>query len=122
MQQLRWIKILHMSQPTVNACSHIKCPFFEIKPALGRCSRYSHPDQCHLNTMFEVESDGYWLFTTHENELPQLKKANDRFLSRDKASRKQLEQLRAKGSRKLELPIPYPVTPPATDNKLQPET
>lgn len=72
--------------------------------------------------MFEVESDGYWLFTAHENELPQLKKANDRFLSRDKASRKQLEQLRIKGSRKLELPIPYPVNPPATDSKLQPET
>jgi hypothetical protein len=44
--------------------------------------------------MFEFESDGYWLFVTNQSVLPQMQKVNDRFLSKDKESRKQLEQLR----------------------------
>jgi hypothetical protein len=44
--------------------------------------------------MFEFESDGYWLFVMNQSVLPQMQKVNDRFLSKDKESRKQLEQLR----------------------------
>ncbi|HBE18856.1 MAG TPA: hypothetical protein DEA78_01770 [Cyanobacteria bacterium UBA11159] len=83
-----------MSQ--INACSQIKCPFCEAQPAVGRCTRYSQPTQCHLTTMFEFESDGSWLFVTNQTVLTQMQKVNDRFLSKDKESRKQLEQLRRK--------------------------
>lgn len=82
-----------VSQPTINVCSKIKCPFFEIKPNSGRCSRYSNTCQCHLSTVASVKSDGYWLLASNENDFEQLKKANDRFLAKDKASQKQLKQL-----------------------------
>ncbi|MCP2729013.1 hypothetical protein [Limnofasciculus baicalensis] len=100
-----------MSQPTINACSQIKCPFFEVQPSVGRCTRYSKPSQCHLSTMFEFESDGYWLFVMNQSVLPQMQKVNDRFLSKDKESRKQLEQLR-KNAPSIELKTDTPVNKP----------
>ncbi|HBB32148.1 MAG TPA: hypothetical protein DDZ80_29740 [Cyanobacteria bacterium UBA8803] len=73
--------------------------------------------------MFAFESDGYWLFNAKESELPQIEKANERFLTKDKASRKQLESLKKmKVSRKLELPIPPAIDYPGADTQLQPET
>ncbi|MBE9129777.1 MULTISPECIES: hypothetical protein [unclassified Coleofasciculus] len=110
-----------MSQPTINACSQINCPFFENKPSSGGCPRYSAPGQCHLTTLFEFETDGNWLFLVEESELNSIKKVNDRFLNKDKASRKQLQQLRTKKPRKLELPNPQSVSPTGTDAQLQPE-
>ncbi len=84
------------SQQTVNVCSKIKCPFFEAKPNSGRCSRYSNTCQCHLSTVASFKCDGYWLFASNENDFEQLKKANDRFLAKDKASQRQLKHLTMK--------------------------
>ncbi len=61
--------------------------------------------------MFEFESDGYWLFVMNQSVLPQMQKVNDRFLSKDKESRKQLEQLR-KNAPSLELKTDTPVNKP----------
>jgi hypothetical protein len=88
------------NSPKMNVCATIKCPFFEIKPNSGQCTRYSSAEQCHLNTLNveEFQSDGCWLFTSHESELKQVKRANNQFLAKDKASQKQLKQLRMKAS------------------------
>jgi hypothetical protein len=47
----------------------------------------------------DVQSDGYWLFAANESELQKLKKVNDRFLAKDKATQKQLKLLTARVSR-----------------------
>lgn len=86
------------SQPSVNVCARIKCPFFEVKPNSGGCPRYSKACQCHLNTVAELQFDDSWLFTTNESQLQQLKKVNDRFLAKDKASHRQLKQLAERAS------------------------
>ncbi len=82
-----------VSKPSVNVCATIKCSFFELRADKGECPRYSKACQCHLSTVADVQSDGNWLFTVNESELQQLKKVNDRFLAKDKASQRQLKQL-----------------------------
>ena len=57
--------------------------------------------------MFEFESDGCWLFVLNQSVLLPMQKVNDRFLSKDKESRKQLEQLRKNA---LSIPL-QPKTP-----------
>lgn len=83
---------------SLNVCATIKCPFFELKSNSDKCLRYSQACQCHLSTVADVQSDGYWLFTANESELQQLKKVNDRFLAKDKATQKQLKLLTARAS------------------------
>lgn len=85
-------------KPSINVCATIKCPFFELKPNSGKCPRYSQASQCHLRTVAEVQSDGFWLFAGDDSDLKRLKKVNDRFLAKDKASQKQLKLLTLKAS------------------------
>lgn len=80
-------------QHKINVCATIKCSFFDLKSNSERCPRYGNACQCHLNTVGEVLSDGSWLFTDDESKGKQLKKVNDRFLSKDKASQQLLKQL-----------------------------
>lgn len=89
---------LPSEKSSLNVCASIKCAFFELKPNGGRCPRYSQACQCHLSTVADVQSDGYWLFTANESDLQKLKKVNDRFLAKDKASQKQFKLLTASAS------------------------
>ncbi|HEY9631927.1 MAG TPA: hypothetical protein V6D14_00885 [Coleofasciculaceae cyanobacterium] len=82
----------------LNLCATIKCLFFEFKPNSGRCTRYRNACECHLNTVASFQSDGYWLFTSNESELQPIKKANDHFLAKDKASQRLLKDLSTKTS------------------------
>jgi len=81
--------------------------------------RYSHPTQCHLTSMFEFDSDDKWLFKSAESELQEIQTLNNRFINKDKASRKQLQQLKKKSPRSLELPIPQAIPHPRTETQLQ---
>lgn len=108
-----------MSQPIMNACSQIQCPFCDANASDGGCMRYSHPTQCHLTSMFEFDSDDKWLFTSAESEFQEIQTLNNRFINKDKASRKQLQQLRKQSSRSLELPIPQRIPHPGTKTQLQ---
>ncbi|MEQ9371257.1 MAG: hypothetical protein RIG63_19845 [Coleofasciculus chthonoplastes F3-SA18-01] len=108
-----------MSQPIMNACSQIQCPFCDANSSDSGCMRYSHPTQCHLTSMFEFDSDDKWLFKSAESEFQEIQTLNNRFINKDKASRKQLQQLKKKSPRSLELPIPQAIPHPRTETQLQ---
>ena len=69
--------------------------------------------------MFEFDSDDKWLFTSAESELQHIQTLNNRFINKDKASRKQLQQLKNKTPRSLELPIPPGIPHPRAETQLQ---
>lgn len=85
--------------------------------------RYNHATQCHLTSMFDFDSDGQWLFTSVESELQDIQTLNNRFIKKDKASQKQLHQLRKKPSKSMELPIPNTIVHANSrkETQLQPE-
>lgn len=85
-------------KPCINVCATIKCPFFELKLNSAKCPRYSQASQCHLRTVADVQSNGFWLIAAEDSDLKSIKKVNDRFLAKDKASQKQIKQLSLKAS------------------------
>ncbi len=89
-------------KPSINVCATIKCPFFELKLNSGKCPRYSQASQCHLRTVADVESNGFWLVAAEDSDVKSLKKVNDRFLAKDKASQKQIKLLSLKASQAKE--------------------
>jgi hypothetical protein len=91
--------LLNSSQPTVNVCEKIKCPFFNKKSSSYHCcTRYLNSTQCHLRSVFAFKSARQGLFTTHESELASVKMANNGWIAKDNTSQILLGNCNQKGS------------------------
>lgn len=123
-------------RPTVNVCATIKCPYFHKDSSSNGCARYATSGHCHLTSVFAFESDRHCLLTANESELPPVKRANDGWIARDKASQKKLSPCdgnqtskprRKRKSQKLDVQIFYtyndsspPMSIPKTGSNFQP--
>ncbi|HBB31699.1 MAG TPA: hypothetical protein DDZ80_11205 [Cyanobacteria bacterium UBA8803] len=74
---------LECSQPTINVCSKIKCPFFNPTTPAGCCTRYLSSGECHLKSVFAFTSNGHCLLTANEIELCYIKQVNDCWIARN---------------------------------------
>lgn len=77
--------------PTINVCSRIQCPYFQNDCASSQgCARYGNPSHCHLTSVFAFASDPHGLFVGNESALHSVKRANDGWIAKDKASQQSL--------------------------------
>lgn len=74
---------LASSQPAINICSRIKCPFYNSDSSCNRCTRYFNSRYCHLTLVFAFQADGYSLFTTKESELIHIKQINENWIDQN---------------------------------------
>lgn len=74
---------LASSQPAINICSQIKCPFYNSDSSCNRCTRYFNSRYCHLTLVFAFKADGYSLFTTQESELLHIKNVNENWIAQN---------------------------------------
>ncbi len=74
---------LASSQPAINICSQIKCPFYNSDSSGNRCTRYFNSCYCHLTLVFAFQADGYSLFTTKESELIHIKQVNENWIAQN---------------------------------------
>lgn len=72
---------LASSQPAINICSRIKCPFYNSDSTCNRCTRYFNSRYCHLTLVFAFKANGYSLFTSKESELRHIKKVNENWIA-----------------------------------------
>jgi hypothetical protein len=74
-------------RPTINVCARIKCPYFQNDCASSQgCARYCNPGHCHLTSVFAFASDCHGLLAADESALYSVKRANDGWIAKDKAS------------------------------------
>lgn len=72
---------------TINVCARIQCPYFQNDCASSQgCAKYGNPSHCHLTSVFAFASDPYGLFAANESALHSVKRANDGWIAKDKAS------------------------------------
>lgn len=72
---------------TINVCARIKCPYFQNDCASSQsCARYCNPSHCHLTSVFAFTSDPQGLLSANESGLHSVKRANDGWVAKDKAS------------------------------------
>jgi hypothetical protein len=77
--------------PTINVCARIKCPYFQHDCASSQgCARYCNPGHCHLTSVFAFASDPHGLFAADESALHSVKRANDGWIAKDKASQRSI--------------------------------
>lgn len=72
---------------TINVCATIQCPYFQNDCASSQgCARYCNPGHCHLTSVFAFASEPHGLFAANESALHSVKRANDGWIAKDKAS------------------------------------
>ena len=74
---------LDSTQPDINICSQIKCPFFKSDASSSRCTRYCHTRYCHLTLVFAFQADGHSLFTANESDLRHIQQVNNNWISQN---------------------------------------
>lgn len=74
---------LDSTQPDINICSQIKCPFFKSDASSSRCTRYCHTRYCHLTLVFAFKADGHSLFTANESDLRHIQQVNNNWISQN---------------------------------------
>jgi hypothetical protein len=119
--------LLNSSQPTINVCAKIKCPFWDKNSSsFPCCTRYPDSHKCHLRSVFAFKSVKQGLFTANESELASVKMANDGWIAKDNTSQRLLGNCKQKGSlnssmnrasHKVKLPCfsPYGDSHPGTE-------
>lgn len=76
---------------TINVCARIQCPYFQNDCASSQgCARYCNPDHCHLTSVFAFASEPHGLFAANESALHSVKRANDGWIAKDKASQRSI--------------------------------
>lgn len=116
--------LLNSSQPTINVCAKIKCPFFDKKSSSSHCcTRYLNSTQCHLRSVFAFKSARQGLFTANESELVSVKMANDGWIAKDNTSQMLLGNCNQKASFKSSMnrashKVKLPCFSPYTDSHL----
>nr|AIA17141.1 Unknown Function [uncultured bacterium] len=76
---------------TINVCARIQCPYFQQDFASFQgCARYCNPGHCHLTSVFAFVSEPHGLFAANESDLHSVKRANDGWIAKDKASQRSI--------------------------------
>ena len=78
-------------RPTINVCAKIQCPYFQQDCASSQgCARYCNPGHCHLTSVFAFASEPHGLLAANESDLHSVKRANDGWIAKDKASQRSI--------------------------------